>query len=309
MKRAEPVSVRATLRGLAGQLEAAGLESPAAEAERLLAHVLGVGPAELALDADRPLPAGAAPRVARLAARRAEGVPLQHLEGTVAFRDLVLRSDRRALIPRPETEQLLDLVASDARAAGATPGVRRVRRPGDPPAVERALDVGTGSGAIALSLVREGIARRAVGLDVSTEALAQAEENRALAGLTAADVELRRCDGADPFEAVRPGERFDLVVSNPPYVTTAELALLPAEIRDHEPRPALDGGADGLDLIRVIARRAADVLAAPGALYLEIGASQGEAVRALFPEAGPWREVTLHRDLAGRVRFVRARAG
>ena len=320
MKRPEPPSLRETIRGLTGQLETAGVESPKVEAERLLAHVLEVDRAQLALRADEPLPAGAAAEVARLAARRVEGEPLQHLEGTVAFRGLVLRADPRALVPRPETEQLVDLVVGLLRETrgelGTGRGVRVVRRPTDgtssgPPGagtVDRALDVGTGSGAIALSLVAEGIARRAVGVDVSEAALEQARDNRARTGIDPAAVELRRT-GGDPFGALASEERFDLLVSNPPYVRDAEIDDLPADVRDHEPREALAGGPDGLDLVRAIAAGAPAHLKTGALLVLEIGADQGPSAIAVLEADPAWRDVRLHRDLAGRERFVTARRG
>lgn len=317
MKRPDSPTLRETLRGLKEELEDAGLESPEAEAERLLAHVLGVERSRLGLELESPLPVDAAPQLARLAARRAAGVPLQHIEGTVAFRGLVLRADGRALIPRPETEQLVDLIARELRVRRSGPGVRTVPRPGAaepagpgaPPvhgAAVRALDVGTGGGAIALSLAVEGLARRVVGLDVSEDALAQARENRELAGLGADRVELR-LTGADPFAALAEDERFDLLVSNPPYVRDGEIDLLAREVRDHEPRGALAGGPDGLDLVRTIAARAPSHLAADARLFLEIGADQGPAASAVFEGDPSWEDVRCHVDLAGRERFVTAR--
>lgn len=320
MKRPEPPSLRETIRGLTGQLEAAGVESAKVEAERLLAQVLEVDRSRLALEAEEPLPAGAAVELARLVARRASGEPLQHIEGTVAFRDLVLRADARALVPRPETEQLVDLVVSALREfAGETapePGVRVVPRP---PAgasagrfgsgtVDSALDVGTGSGAIALSLVAEGIARRVVGVDVSEAALEQARENRDRMGIAPSVVDLRRT-GEDPFEALATEERFDLLVSNPPYVRNDEIADLPADVRDHEPRVALAGGPDGLDLVRAIAAGAPTHLRAGATLVLEIAADQGPSAIAVLEADPVWNDIRLHRDLAGRERFITARRG
>ena len=306
MKRPDSPSLRETLRGVRDELEAAGIESPGAESERLLAHVLGIDRSRLALEASAPLPAGAARDLGRLVARRAAGQPLQHLEGTVAFRDLVLRADGRALIPRPETEQLVELVARQLHARSAGSQVRAVSRPGSSvTAAGIALDVGTGSGAIALSLVAEGLARRVLALDVSEAALAQARENRDLAGLGPEAVELR-LSGPDPFEALASEERFDLLVSNPPYVRDADIDGLPVEVRDHEPRAALAGGPDGLDLVRKIAVRGPEVLRRGGRLFLEIGADQGAEVTALFEAVGGWEKVVCHADLSGRDRFLTA---
>lgn len=307
MKRPDSPSLRDTLRGVQDQLEAAGIESAGTEAERLLAHVLGIERSRLALEASAPLPAGAARDLARLVAHRAAGQPLQHLEGTVAFRDLVLRADGRALIPRPETEQLVELVARQLRAGPDGSQVRTVSRPDlADNSAGIALDIGTGSGAIALSLVAEGLASRVLALDVSEEALAQARENRDLAGLDPERVELRLV-GPDPFEALTEGERFDLLVSNPPYVRDADIEGLPVEVREHEPRSALAGGADGLDLVRTIAVRGPDALRPGGRLFLEIGADQGREATALFEAVDGWVKVVCHADLSGRDRFLCAR--
>lgn len=294
-------------RELEGAGAEAGVDRPRLEAERLLCHVLEIERAELARTADERLTPAQAGRLARVARRRMAGEPLQHIEGTVAFRELVLLADRRALIPRPETEQLVDRVRRWAeRRASDGAAVRPAERSGEAePPLEDALDIGTGSGAIALSLVREGVARRAVALDVSEEALVQAAANRAAAGLSEEQVELRLAS-RPLWSSVGRDERFDLIVSNPPYVRDDELGELPAQIRVHEPEVALAGGADGLDVIREIVEKARAYLEPGGALFLEIGEEQGEAVRELLEAHGPWAEVELQRDLAGRDRFVRA---
>ncbi|MFQ5889040.1 MAG: N5-glutamine methyltransferase family protein [Gemmatimonadota bacterium] len=320
---------REAVLGLAEELGSAGVESARLEAERLVCHALGIDRAELALTGAERLTPEEAGRLARAVGRRLSGEPLQHIEGTVAFRQLVLAADRRALIPRPETEQLVDLVAawgarrSRQRAGGGESAVRVVRRPMTDPAggfreadpssgrrkralVGCALDIGTGSGAIALSLAVEGIAARVVATDVSGEALEQAAENRArLPPEVAERVELRRSAGP-VWEPVRPGERFDLIVSNPPYVTDRELEELPPDVGDHEPREALAGGPDGLEVLREIVAEAARHLKPGGALFLEIGPAQGEAVRRLLEATGRWRRVEVEPDLTGRDRFVRA---
>lgn len=235
------------------------------------------------------------------------GEPLQHIEGTVAFRDLVLLADRRALIPRPETEQLVDRVRrwAESRSSGAE--TVRVSGAGTEaePLLETALDVGTGSGAIALSLVHERVVRRVVALDVSEEALVQAAANRAAAEITEDQVELRLAS-RPLWSSIGRDERFDLVVSNPPYVREEELEELPAQIREHEPRVALAAGPDGLEVIREIAGKARAYLEPGGALFLEIGEDQGAPVTELLRDHGPWEEVEVQRDLAGRDRFVRA---
>ena len=302
----------------------AAVDDPRLEAERLVAHVLELERAELARTGDEPMDPARARRLARAVRRRLAGEPLQHIEGTVHFRELVLSADPRALVPRPETEQLVDRIvawaeersggatgASRAARAGSrvvTAGRRRGRSARAEPLLDAALDIGTGSGAIALALVAEGIARRAVGLDRSAAALEQAAENRSASGLGPGEVELRRVEGG-MWEAVGEEERFDLVVSNPPYVRDADVGRLPAQIREHEPREALAGGEDGLGVVREIVAGATAHLRRDGALFLEIGEGQGEAVRGLLERAGGWREVEVGLDLAGRERFVRARPG
>jgi release factor glutamine methyltransferase len=246
--------------------------------------------------------------------RRLTGEPLQHIEGNVEFRDLDLVADPRAFIPRPETEQLLDRILEWARArpqpessdaeAQATDmkGVRVVTRPPEAAYVEAALDVGTGSGAIALTLAKEHVAARIVALDRSCQALEQAKENRRRVGRTVASVEFRLVEGP-LWAAVGEMERFDLIVSNPPYISTAEMERLSPEVR-HDPPEALAGGEDGLDVIREILVGAPDHLRPGGALFLEIGEEQGERVANLLANSGDWVAVTIHEDLAGRVRFA-----
>lgn len=308
-------SRREALEGVARDLEAAdedaAVDRPRLEAERLLCHVLGVERAELARTGDRELTPRQAGRLARVTRRRLAGEPLQHIEGTVAFRELVLLADGRAFVPRPETEQLVGEVkrwARDRASEGAvrTVGGRRDREGAGEPPLRDALDVGTGSGAIALSLVAEGIARRAVGLDVSPDALMQAAANRGGADLSEEQVEFRIAS-RPLWSSVSREERFDVIVSNPPYITDEELEDLPAQIADYEPREALAGGPDGLDVIREIAEGAHAYLRPGGALFLEIGAGQGEAVERLLREAGSWGSVEIGKDLSGRPRFVRAR--
>lgn len=302
-------AVEGLARELDGADEDAGVDAPRLEAERLLCHVLDIDRAELARSDDEELTPEEAGRLARVARRRLAGEPLQHIEGTVEFRELVLLADERALVPRPETEELVERVVrwAEAREEGEGGGrgavVSRPRR--EEPLLDRVLDVGTGSGAIALSLVAEGVARRAVGLDVSTDALLQAAANRAGAEISEEQVEFRVAS-RPLWTSVGSEERFDAIVSNPPYLTDEEMAELPAQIGAHEPREALAGGPDGLDVVREIVAGAAPYLARGGALFLEIGAEQGDAVRELLEERPEWGAIEVLRDLSGRDRFVRA---
>lgn len=296
------------IEGLAAELQTGGIEGARHEAERLVAHVLGVSRTDLLLHANLVVQPEEAGHIATIAHRRLSGVPLQHIEGTVAFRDLVLVCDRRALVPRPETEQLVELIVDWARRAEASGGVRRVvrREETSPRRLDVALDIGTGSGAIALSLLQEGIVSRAVAIDVSARALDQAGENAGSLGLDER-VDFR-LTGESPWEVIKPGETFDLIVSNPPYVEDSVVPTLPTEVRDHDPREALAGGVDGLDVVRRIVASASAHLRPGGGLFLEVGADQGEAVRQLLEQESSWDEVRVIPDLAGRERFVVALA-
>ncbi|TFG63515.1 MAG: peptide chain release factor N(5)-glutamine methyltransferase [Gemmatimonadales bacterium] len=309
LRRPEPPNLREALQALTRELREGGVESPTVEAERLLSHVLGIDRTHLALEGGTALPVEVGKRLAGLVQRRLVGEPLQHLEGSVAFRTLELVADTRALIPRPETEQLIDLICRlvprNRSRENSVRSVRVIRRPGADRAAEsipRALDIGTGSGAIALSLASENIAQFVVGIDISPSALEQAAENCQRAGLDAR-VEFRR-SGVDPFSALKAGDRFGLIVSNPPYIRDDELASLPAEVRECDPPEALSGGTDGLDLVRCIAERAPDFIESSGSLFLEIGASQATAARRLFRDVGRWKRVASHPDLAGHDRFI-----
>ena len=279
---------REIVQGVRRELELAGLEAPRVEAERLVAAALALSRSELGASGGERVEPAAATEVARAVSRRLEGQPLQYIEGTVDFRRVRLVSDGRALIPRPETEQLLDLVAA-------------WRRGRDAPA--EALDIGVGSGAIALALLDEGIASRVVGLDISAAALDLARANARRAG--AEGLELRACP-PDIWPALGPAEDFDLIVSNPPYVTTGEWATLDPVVRDHEPRVALDGGEDGLDVMRTIVAGAPGRLREGGALFLEIGMSQGPAVLRFLQAEASLSEEGIATDLAGRPRFASA---
>jgi len=207
-------------------------------------------------------------------------------------------------VPRPETEQLVQRVVDWAFSRETKDGVRRVRRSATAlsPALDNALDIGTGSGAIALSLIHEGVADRAVAVDISSVALEQARQNALRAGLEQR-VDFRRV-AASPWDVIGSEETFDVIVSNPPYIADGELETLAPEVRDHDPRIALAGGVDGLDLVREIGGRAMRHLRPGGGLFLEVGDGQTERVRGLLEDKGSWRTVEALPDLAGRGRFV-----
>lgn len=267
-----------------------GVEAPRRQAEWLLAHVLGVPRLQLYLGFDRPLAAADADRLRALVVRRGRREPLQHLLGTANFCGLELAVTPDALIPRPETELLAERAWSALQvreAAGERP---------------RALDLGTGSGCLALALAKNTARTEIVALDVSPAALAVARRNAERLGL-AARVQFLESDG---FAALPAGAGFDLLVTNPPYIPAGEIAALEPEVRDHDPRLALDGGADGLTWYRRLAAEAAARLAAGGVLMAEFGDGQAPAVVEIL-RSGGWPEPEIVNDLTGRARFLVAR--
>jgi len=284
------------LDGITRELGQSGLDAPRVEAERLVAATLDVARSELTMGRTRRVTPGQAIAIAKAVSRRLEGEPLQHIEGSVDFRSLVLVSDDRALIPRPETEQLVDLVAAWVLECGT---------------LDRVLEIGVGSGAVALSLLKEGLARTVLAVDVSSAAIEQALENATRSGL-ADQLELRLCSCA-VWPEVRDAGPFDAVVSNPPYIASAEIDGLALEVRGHDPREALDGGPDGLEVLRTVISGAPSALVGGGRLFLEIGAGQEEAVLGLLGSDERWIDPAVRHDLTDRPRFaiagLRAREG
>ena len=249
------------------------------EAEWLLAHVLDKSRSWLYSHGDDALDAAAAGRFERLLARRVAGEPVAYLVGWRGFWQFDLQVSAATLIPRPETELLVELALD--------------RMPRDRPL--RVADLGTGSGAIALALAYERPNAQVVATDASPDALAVARTNADLLKLP--HVEFRAGSWFEPLQ----GERFDLIASNPPYIADADPHLAQGDLR-HEPRAALASGPDGLDAIRVIAASAATHLLYGGWLLIEHGWEQGAAVRALL-QAGGFREIATARDIEQRDRI------
>jgi release factor glutamine methyltransferase len=262
-----------------------GVEQARLDAEHLLAHALRTGRLQLYLQYDRPLTPDELAAYRPLLRRRARREPLQYVVGRAAFRELDLHVDPRVLVPRPETEQLVELVLTWARGRSGL----------------SALDVGTGSGCIALSLAREGPFERIVATDPSRDALE-------VAGLNAAGVEGSGRIELRPGALFAPvaGERFDVVVSNPPYVADEDAPGLQPEVRDWEPGAALFGGPGGLEVVSALVEGAAEHLEPGGLLALEVGDGQTEAVAAHVTGVRGFGEPTVRRDLSGRRRFVTA---
>lgn len=274
-------------------LERKGVESPRLQAELLLAHVLHMPRLKLYLEFERRLQPPELDAVRELVKRRGERVPLQHLLGRTSFCGLELKVTPAALIPRPETELLAELGWTFLRER-VTAGVE----------APLALDLGTGTGCLAIALAVQCPEARVHAVDLTPETLGLAREN-AERHRVAERIEFFQGDWFAPLPA---GTRYDLIVSNPPYIPTSELDALPPEVRDHDPRPALDGGADGLAPIRRLAGQGLDWLADGGRLMIELGHDQAAAVKDLLTRQG-WAVEALHRDAAGFERVCVAARG
>jgi release factor glutamine methyltransferase len=249
------------------------------DAELLLAHTLGRQRIELYTDFDRPLNADELDGYRDLIGRRARREPVAYILGEWGFRRLTLKVDRRALIPRPETEIVVERCLAHLHGLEAP----------------RVVDVGTGTGAIALAIADEHPGARVTAIDLSPEALALARENAAATGL---EVELLEGDLREGL----PGGPYDLVVSNPPYVEPEDLPTLMADVRDYEPHLALVGSG----ATEAVARAAADALAPGGLLVLEVGDGQAAATAELLARLG-YADIVVTPDLTGRDRVVEGR--
>jgi release factor glutamine methyltransferase len=291
----EPWTILHLIRWSTAYLTEKGVPSARLDVEHLLAHVMETERLQLYLRFEQPVTPAELARFRPLLLERARRRPLQYILGRAAFRDLELAVDGRVLIPRPETEELVDAVLRHFADAGASS--ERTS-----PKWARALDVGTGSGAIALSLAKEGPFDRVVASDASPAALEIARSNVSANALDGV-VEVRLGDG---LEVVEPGERFHVVVSNPPYVARADFDGLQAEVRLWEPAEALVAGEDGLALIRALVSGAGQALEEGGLLALEVGAGQAAAVAGLITAAGGFQPPRVVRDLRGTERIVLA---
>lgn len=275
-----PGTVGVALEAAARRLRSAGNPQGRREAAHLAEAAWGLAPGQARIGSDRALPAEAADHLAALVTRRVAGEPLAHVTGVAGFRRLLLASDRRALIPRPETEGLVALVL-ERMSVGVV------------------ADVCTGSGCIALALAQEGRYDRVIGVDCSGDALALARENAARTGL---HVEWRQGDLIAPLA----GERLDVLVANPPYLTRAEFETLDSSVRGWEPSLALESGADGLAATRRLLAAGLDVVKPGGWIALEVDCERAAAVARLATRFG-WMNPVVYQDLYGRARYVLAR--
>ncbi len=295
MPRTEPWTIKRVLDWTSGYLERKGDEHPRLSAEWLLANVCGLSRVELYVNFDKPLEAGELDAMHAAIERRAAGEPLQYVTGEMPFRHIVLKCERGVLIPRPETEVLVDaaLEGVDAAAEKSDEGAGPVR----------VLEVGTGTGCIALSIASERPGTLVTATDLSPRAVELAARNREALGLEEA-VDVIECDLATGVSPDLMGS-FSVLVSNPPYIPTQVLRdEVPAEVADFEPELALDGGDDGLDVFRRLVELAPEALAPGGMLAVELFEGALDAAADLVRAQGGWGSVEVREDLTRRPRVL-----
>jgi release factor glutamine methyltransferase len=282
-------SIAEAIRLVSHSFRLANIEAPDADARLLISQALHLGRAQMIAQSDRLLEAREINVISTLAARRLKHEPVARILGRKEFWSLELQVTPAVLVPRPETETLIE----SALDSVTTRGLRREK--------SRVLDIGTGSGALLLALLSELPNATGLGTDTSAEALEVARVNADRHGLSARCAFVV-CDIANGVTGP-----FDFILSNPPYIASGDIAALPPEVRDYDPRPALDGGSDAFDCYRGIAGDARRLLAPDGRLIVELGAGQEATVNALFTKAG--LEVRgVRKDLAGIPRALSATA-
>jgi len=283
------LTVEAARRALATQFKAGGIDSPELDARLLIGAVLNLDHTGLAVQAARRVTEDEASTISSFTQRRIAHEPVARILGHKEFWGLDLRLSDATLVPRPDTETIvaaaLEMISADTAATKPL----------------RIADIGTGSGAILLALLSELPAATGIGTDISDAALKTARLNAQQLGL-ADRVSFIRCDYASALTGP-----FDLMVSNPPYIRSADIAMLDRDVRDYDPRLALDGGADGLDAYRVIAPQAASLLAPQGMLVLEVGQGQSVDVSDLMRQAGLTLSHPPRADFGGIHRAVMGR--
>jgi release factor glutamine methyltransferase len=285
------VTVLETIQRSTEFLAKKGVESPRLQTELLLAHLLKLPRMRLYLEFERVLSPAEVDAFRGLIVRRGQREPLQHIVGSTSFCGLEISVNRDVLIPRPETELLAErgwTFLNQRSTLNAQPST--------------ALDFGTGSGCLAVMLAHKCPAAEISALDISPEALALARQNAARHGVAERILFLQ----GDGFAAVPEAAKFDLIISNPPYIPTGEIASLQPEVKDFDPRRALDGGADGLDHGRRLASEAAAFLKPEGRLMLEFGDGQAECLREIL-QAQMWVVEAIDDDYTHRPRILVAR--
>ena len=282
----EPWTIGRVLAWARDDLKGRGSASPRLDAELMLAQILECDRIKLITDSGRPLQDPELAAYRQLHKRRRRGEPVAYLRGFREFFGRSFRVDTRVLVPRPETEILVEVALKRSRRLSLC---------------ARILDVCTGSGCVAITLAKERPTTRVTGSDISSEALEVARDNMHRLG---GRVSFVRSDLLDAFAARR--DRFDLITANPPYIDDEDMTKLPVDIRDFEPAVALSAGPDGLRLIRRLIAEVPAVLAPAGVLAMEIGAGQAEQVRTLF-EAGGFTDIETSLDYQGHERIVSAK--
>jgi release factor glutamine methyltransferase len=279
-------TVETARRALAAQLKTAAVDSAELDARLLIGHTLGLDLTGLITSAQRRLTTVESTRLEEFARRRLAGEPVARILGEKQFWGLSLQLSSATLVPRPDTETVVELALELLRAGGD------LTRP------LRIADLGTGSGAILLALLSELPAAEGIGTDISGAALRTAAANAARAGLSERATFIA-CDYARGLSG-----SFDLIVSNPPYIRSADIGGLAVEVRDHDPLAALDGGADGLDAYRALIPQAASLLSPGAALVVEAGKGQSGPIQDLMTAAGLTPATAPRADLAGIPRAV-----
>jgi len=291
-------------------LEAKGVESPRLQIELMLAHVLNMPRLKLYLNFERALSEAEVNRLREMVKRRAAREPLQHILGTTSFCGLEIKCSCAALVPRPETELLAEqgwkFLSTDSARGGAGFPQPAARRGEDtaPYQSPTALDLGTGSGCIAIALAVKAPTAQIHAIDISADALALAKENAAKNNV-AERITFYLGDG---FAALPPDLKFDLIVSNPPYIAADEISSLQPEVRDFDPKLALEGGVDGLDFYRRIATQARPFLKSSGKLMAEFGDGQAGEIKKIF-SGEKWIVDEIVADYSSRPRILIARPG
>lgn len=288
----ETWTIKRVLDWTVGYLERKGDERPRLSAEWLLCYVTGLSRVEIYTNFDKPLTPKELSVMHDAVARRGRGEPLQYVTGEMPFRHIIMRCETGVLIPRPETEVLVDACLE------ALEGI-------DAP---RVLEIGTGTGCIALSLASECPGTRVIATDISPRAITLATRNRDALDLGGV-VDIVECDLASAVPEVLMGS-FDLLVSNPPYIPTAVLEHdVPPEVKDHEPHLALDGGVDGLDVFRRLLELAPQALREGATLACELSEDNVELAAELCRARGGWAHVEVREDLTRRPRVLLATRG
>jgi release factor glutamine methyltransferase len=286
------MTILQVLNGCTDRLKGHQIENPRLNAELMVVHALGLTREKVYMELHREIDPNEQAMIESLMRRRIQGEPLQYILGHQEFWSIDLNVDPRVLIPRPETELLIEqalLILLDAPSHGSL----------------RILEIGTGSGAVAISLARELRDVFIVATDISDKALRLAKENACRVGVHRR-IEFVRGDLFAPFRRRGGKGGVDMILSNPPYVARSEIESLAKEVKDHEPRGALDGGEDGLDFYRRIIGQAPSCLNDRGWLLLEMGQGQGTSVFEMIRQRGAFREPELVRDFSGIDRVIKA---